>query len=414
MPSVAFASPYWQTMNRASRDSVNVDELIRRVSVEDVMRFYGVPSDTIHRVGNEIRTRCFLNCAKTEPTGDRALAIKVDDDAKRWCCHNYSCEHKRGGNLVGLIDLVKPGEHMNGRPRGERFKAILSDLKGITGGAPLSQAPTAPPPPKPRDAEPAKVNVPLEDSPNERARTVVNLHKKFVVDPMAMNPAAASYFRRRPYLTPDVCAKWKMGYLPSNTGGDKSGGSMRARVCYPVHDEQGRVLTWFGRDPQYEEKHAIWKATDRKQIEPEKCHFVKGYHRGLEIFGQHRLKESEIREAIQKLGHLLLVEGPNDAIRLDTLNVPAFAVCSNRLTAPQADKAARWCRELGVVAAVMFDCDPEGEAGAMQATWELAQRCAVRSAWSAAIFDERFKNRQPETLRDEEWAMIADRLQKSF
>src|SRR5205807_5686522 len=154
--------------------------------------------------------RCFLNCSKTEPTGDRTLAIRADSDAKKWCCHRYECEHKQGGNLVGLIDMLKPGPHMNGRPRGERFRAILSDLEQIAGGTP----PLAPPLPssKPAPIEPVKINVPLAESENERARTVVNLHEKFVVDPMAMHPAAANYFRRRPYLTPELCAKCKVGY----------------------------------------------------------------------------------------------------------------------------------------------------------------------------------------------------------
>src|SRR5436190_1895047 len=111
-------------MNQPHSPFIDLDELMRRVSVEDVCRFYGVPLDTIHRVGEEIRTRCFLNCGKSEPTGDRVLAIKLDD-AKRWCCHRYECEHKAGGNLLGLIDLMKPGQNMEGRPRGERFKAIV-------------------------------------------------------------------------------------------------------------------------------------------------------------------------------------------------------------------------------------------------------------------------------------------------
>ncbi len=399
-------------MNRPSRELVNVDDLMRRVSVEAVLQFYGVPLDNIQRVGDEIRTRCFLNCSKTEPTGDRALAIKVDDPAKKFCCHRYECEHRRGGNLVGLIDLVKPGPHMNGRPRGERFKAILADLKEIADGTPLSQPPVAATQTKSLEAEPAKVNLPLVDSPNERARSVVNLHEKLVVDSLAMSPAAASYFRRRPYLTPEVCVKWKLGYLPSNTGRDKSGGSMRAKICYPVHDEQGRVLTWFGRDPQFEEKHAIWKTTDRSEREPEKVHFVRGYHRGLELFGQHRLREPEIREAIRKLGYLLLVEGPNDAIRLDTLAVPAFAVCSNRITSAQADKVARWCHELGVVAAVLFDGDVEGEAGAQQAVLELAKQCPVRFGWSRGMFAGRYQDRQPESLTAEEWNDLSVQMQR--
>ncbi len=225
-------------MNRPSRELVNVDDLIRRVSVEDVLRYYGVPLDNIHRVGDEIRTRCFLSCSKTEPTGDRTLAIKVDDPAKKFCCHRYECEHRRGGNLVGLIDLVKPGQHMDGRPRGERFKAILADLQQIAGGAarlPETVAPSRPTKPN----EPEKVNVPLEENPNERVRAVANLYEKFIVDPLLMSPPAASYIRRRPFLTEAVLRDWKVGYLPSDGGGDSVGGTMRGRIIYPIHDEQG-------------------------------------------------------------------------------------------------------------------------------------------------------------------------------
>lgn len=398
-------------MNRPSRDFVNVDDLIRRVSVDDVMRFYGVTSDSIHRLGGEIRTRCFLNCSKTEPTGDRALAIKVDDDAKRWCCHRYECEHRQGGNLVGLIDLVKPGPHMNGRPRGDRFKAILADLQQLAGGSSMPpQTAAANVQPKQLVSEPSTANVPLAESENERARGLVNLNDKFVTDPASMNPAAASYFRRRPYLTSELCAKWKIGYLPHDTGGDKSGGTMRGKIVYPVHDKRGHVLTWFGRDPQFEEKHAAWKSSDRSQREPEKVHFVKGYCRGLELFGQHRLTEPEVRIAIQSLGHLLIVEGPNNVLRLDTLNVPSLAVCSNRITREQAERVAGWCRELGVVAAILFDCDVEGDLGAQQAAVELAQRCPVRLAWSRAMFDGRFKDRQPESVDSAEWGLLHKQL----
>jgi len=130
---------------------------------------------------------------------------------------------------------------------------------------------------------------------------------------------------------------------------------------------------------------------------------VKGYHRGLEVFGQHRLAEPEVREAIQSLGHLLVVEGPSNTLRLDALNVPAFAVCSNRITRDQAEKIGRWCRELGVPAAVLFDCDAEGDAGGQQVAVELAQHCPVRLAWSQTMFDGRFKDRQPESLTEDEW-----------
>lgn len=396
-------------MNQSRGSFVDVDELMRRVSLDDVCRFYGVPLDAIHRVGDEVRTRCFLNCGKNEPTGDRVLALKTDD-VKRWCCHRYECSHKAGGNLVGLIDLVKPGEHMDGRPRGERFKAILTDLQQIAGGSPPPVRAADPAKRESAATEPPKSNVPLAESENERARGLVALQEKFVVDTATMNPAAASYFRTRPYLTPEVCRQWQVGYLPSNAGGDAAGGTMRGKIVYPIHNEAGQVLTWFGRDPDYEAKHAAWSRGNRDDREPQKVHFVKGFHRGLELFAQQRFATADVREAVQALRHLLVVEGPNDVIRLGALGVPAFAVCSNRITREQAEKVGRWCRELGVAAALLFDLDAEGETGAQQAVVELAQHCPVRFGWSRAMHAGRFAGRQPENLNDDEWPLLAERL----
>lgn len=397
-------------MNRPKHEFVNVDELSRRVSVEHVLAHFGLAHEIAYRVGNEIRTRCFLNCGKTEPTGDRVLAIQADD-VKRWCCHRYECPHKQGGNLVGLVDLMLPGTNGNGRPRGERFKEVLRTLEQI-GGATSGPAASPARAEAPATAAPVAANVPLAESSNERARGLVNLHEKFILDPAAMHPSAASYFRRRPYLTPGLCAAWKVGYLAHDSGGDKSGGTMRGKVVYPVHDAQGRVLTWFGRDPQFEERWAAWQKTDRSDRAPEKFHFVKGYHRGLELFGQHRLAEPETRAAIQALGNLPVVEGPNDVLRLSALGIPALAACSNRLTCEQAEKIAVWCADLDVAAGLLFDLDPEGEAGQQQALVELAQRTPVRLCWSREMFGGRFKDRQPESLSDAEWTTIRDALRR--
>src|SRR5262249_10259617 len=138
--------------------------------------------------------------------------------------------------------------------------------------------------PKAAPVPDVKVNPPLKDSTNERARGLTELYAKFVVDVASMTPKASSYFRRRPFLTPDVCRKWRMGFLPRDTGKDKSGGTMRGRVVYSYLSEAGDVLTWFGRDPEFEEKHQKWEAAGKVDKEPEKFHFVKGFHRGIDLF----------------------------------------------------------------------------------------------------------------------------------
>jgi hypothetical protein len=305
---------------------------------------------------------------------------------------------------------MKPGPHAEGKPRGERFKQILADLRAMIAGtlAPAtpppaadSQAPTEPAPEKRPLANPS-----LSASPNERARALVNLDEKFLVDVAQMSSRAASYFRHRPFLSPEVCRRWRMGYLPRDTGGDHGGGTMRGTIVYPMLSESGEVLTWFGRDPEYEARHQEWVIGGKQGREPEKFHFVKGFHRGLELFGQHRLAEECVAEKLSDVG-LIVVEGPNDVIALDALGVPTVGLCSNTVTKEQTAKLARLAKShAGGVVTLMLDCDPEGESGARQAAIELAQLCPVRFAWLPSMHGGAFKGRQPESLTRDEWQRI--------
>jgi 5S rRNA maturation endonuclease (ribonuclease M5) len=182
-------------------------------------------------------------------------------------------------------------------------------------------------------------------------------------------------------------------------------------VVYPLLSEQGEVLTWFGRDPEYEPKHAAWRARDGEGREPEKFHFVKGFHRGVELFGQQaqRLRTPGYREMIRELG-IVVVEGPNDVMALDALGVPAVGLLSNTISRGQVEKLSRWAKMLtGGQVTVLLDLDEEGEKGAQQALVELAASCRVRLAWSSASHPV-FAGRQPETLTAAEWEEIRGRL----
>ncbi len=182
---------------------------------------------------------------------------------------------------------------------------------------------------------------------------------------------------------------------------------MRGKIVYAYHGADGQLLTWFGRDPEFEEKHRQWEATDRSEREPEKFHFVKGFHRGIELFGQERLALPDAAEKLKGLG-LMLVEGPNDVIRLSALGVPAVALCSNTITREQAERVAERAREVaGGVVTIFLDCDSEGENGMKQALGYLAQLTPVRLAWNGRMHGGKFQGRQPESLTGAEWAEIA-------
>lgn len=408
LPSnLPFPESFPDCMAEQNRAFINVDELVQQATVEQVASYYGVAPLELKRIGEETRTRCFLNCGKTQETGDRALAIQENHPAKQWQCHQYGCG--KNGNLIGLMDLLKPGENMGGRPRGDRFKQIAADLRAIIEGHPALQS--SPRVVMPERTPPPKINVPLAESENERARGLTNLDAKFITDPARMPPAAASYVRRRPFLSSEVCKQWRMGYLPRDVGGeDNSGGTMRGKIVYGYPDEDGNIVTWFGRDPEFEEKIRDWEATGKNGREPEKFHFVKGFHRGLELYGQHRLSELEALERIERHG-LFVVEGTNDVIALDALGITAVGLCSNTITSEQADKLAWYAKELGGgKVTVMLDCDAEGENGAKQAIYEIGQRCHVRVAWSSGMHEGKYAGRQPESLKIGEWQIISANL----
>ena len=390
---------------------VKVDDLLPQVSLEQAAAFYGVSLPELHRTGAETRSRCFLACGRDGETGDRVLAIQEGDPAKKWHCHQYGCG--KGGNLVSLCDLLKPGESGGGRPRGERFKAIAVDIQSMVGGVLHGVGHPAGDSPRPVVALELKVNVPLARSDNERARGLTELDAKFIRDVASMPPAASAYFRRRPFLTPEACRSWRVGYLPRDSGGDQSGGTMRGKVVYAYHSAGGNLLTWFGRDPEYENRHAKWELSDKREREPEKFHFVKGFHRGVELFGQERLRSPEAVERLQSLG-LVVVEGPNDVIRLSTLGVSAVALCSNTISREQAGRVAELAYEFaGRIATVLLDCDVEGEKGMKQALGYLAQHVPVRLGWTSQMHDGKFKGRQPESTSEAEWREIEGFLMRA-
>lgn len=388
------------------RPYISVDEVMPEISLEQAAAYYGITLPELHRTGKETRLRCFLACGRSQETGERAIAIQENDPAKKWRCHAYSCGGK-GGNLVSLCDLMKPGENMGGRPRGARFKEIAADLERMARGESAPPAnPASVPTPSSSEEKDAEANLALADSPNERARELVSLHEAFIYPDQIerMTPAAASYFRRRPYLTTDVCREYPVGWLPQDA---KS--LLRGKIVYPYHSADGRLLTWFGRDPVFEQKLERWQGSDRRDPEPNKTQFVKGFHRGLELWGEHIVRRRPSAEPVKGQDALVLVEGPNDAIRMQTFDVPAVALCSNTITTDQVERIGRLCEDAHLkMVLVLLDNDADGENGVRQVLPLLAERLPIRLGWTTKTAGGRFRDRQPESLTLEEWSLLRE------
>jgi 5S rRNA maturation endonuclease (ribonuclease M5) len=377
---------------KRSSNYVDVDELVRGLSVEQVTSHFGVDLSAAKRIGNEIRTRCFLVCQHTGESGDRSLAIETASGAMKWKCHHYPCQ--REGNAVKLVDNLLHGDNGDEKPTGERFKAVLAELQKIASGDGPAQQQERLAVLATTDKPAVPVNVPLAEHENERVRAIANLGERLISDVANMSPTAAAYFRQRPYLTAEVARRWGVGYLP------RDGGSLlRGKIVFTMHDRAGRVVAYAGRDPEWEEKHNRWIRGGREGAEPAKWRYPASYHRGVELYGQHRLDPHRQRRLLDEIG-LLVAEGPGDVINLmETFRVPTVGLCSNHATDRQIELIIERAKELAARQVVlMLDCDPEGDKGAAELASELAKHLRVRRPWALDLHNAVFAGRQPESL----------------
>jgi len=386
-----------------AKQYIDVDRLQAETTLEEAAAKCGVKLD-VRQSGKEARIDCPFGC-EGDHQDRKEIAVNTEHPQKVFYCHAYQCGFR--GNLLTLMHGWLTGQ----RPTDDRLKgAEFNRVKSVLAGKTPAQA--SPAPEHKADAtqgtapQTTKRNTPLAESENEAARGLIAIDAKFRTEPAQMNPRAASYLRHRPFLSPELMRKWRVGYLPSDGGGDKRGWSLRGNLIYPLLSVDDKILGWIGRDPSYEEKLAAWERSDRSKQPPVKHRFPKGLHRGLEFFGQQgsRLKEVGYREAIKRHG-ILVVEGFNDVMTLDALRIPAIGMMSNRMTEKQVEKLALWARRLtGGRVSLMLDCEDTGDEGAKEASWRLLERgLDVRLAWSQAMHDGRFRGRQPESITIEEW-----------
>lgn len=392
---------------------IDVDRLQAETPLEAAAAKCGIALD-VKGVGAEVRIDCPFGCAG-DHCGRKEIAINTENPQKVFQCHAYECGFR--GNLLtlmhGFLTGAKPS---GGKLKGEEFQRVKKILAGSGESAASRPAPNQPAAASEKAAPPLPVNTPLIDSAEERVRELHNLDEKLVRDVAVMNPTAAAYVRRHPCLTSESLSKWRSGYLPNDGGGDKRGWSLRGSILYPVLSEQGKVLAWAGRDVQFEQReHEFLQLSpaERSGKEPPAKHrFPKGFHRGLELFGQHagRLQEPGYREFIADHG-LIVVEGFNDVIGLDNRGVPALGIMSNRMTEAQGEKIARFAKQLGVERVnLMFDCEATGVEGAKEALWFFAERqLDVRLVWSPAMHNGEYQGKQPELLTQEDVSALLRR-----
>jgi len=383
----------------------DVDQLIESTSVDQVLNHFGMPLS--EKQSGEHRMNCVFNDECTDSHYGN-LTVKLNDAINRIYCH--TCKVR--GNLLTLIHgLEHRRPPAGGRLRGEEFKSAVSTLKKISGDASqqaeqalekTTSSNTSSPATTPDSSAPKPVNVPLRRHENERARELANLHEELVVDVEQMSPEAAQYVRKRPWMTPELMRKWGVGWIPGN------GRSLfrKSYLVYTHRNERGEVISYSGRDLNFEKKWQKWIRDGKPEgKKPSKHRFVSGFHRGLELYGGYasRVQEPQIQESLSNHG-LVIVEGPNDANRLDELGIAAVALCSNRATDHQVETITRFAKQAASGRVVLLpDCDEEGEAGFKDLLWRLAEQdLAIDLRISSRMYSGTFLGLQPEMITAEE------------
>lgn len=396
---------------------IDINELraANPVTVERLFQYYSAPLPAILSNSREQRIACpFPHCGKKGPTGPKAISIQQDARGFIFRCFNYGCS--KGGNDVSFADLLRD-TCGDGKPRGDRFRQILQDYIDMAGGGVrrvMSSSSSLERPSDIGEGDDMRVNVPLEESDNERARTLVDLPSKFVTDLAQMPPVAAAYIRSRSQWFADpekIHNDWGVGYLPMDSGGDRTGGTMRGKIVFPIHALDGKLLAFCGRDPTFEEKQAEWHSLpEAKRAEiPEavKYRFPKNFHRGLELWGQERIPVLGSKKKLKAQGGLFVVEGPGDVIRLSQGGVLSVGLMSNQPTREQVTKIVRlaWDYADGRVL-LMLDLDEEGRKGMFKLLQAVATAAYVRVAWTSELEGGKYRGKQPEELSDEEIARL--------
>jgi hypothetical protein len=340
--------------------------------------------------------------------------VNVSDPFKRWKCHRdgYGCGAQ--GNLVSLAFCLKHAAMpAGGKPTGRDFYGIAQDLEAIAEGKLPPAAAIGSATISTRDNAAAvvegKPNVPLAESENENARTLVTLNEQLTIKLDDLAPAASSYARHRPFLLSEAIAQeCRCGYMP---GSSKS--SLRGQWVFGIQNEQGDPLAWVGRNVRHEDEHTQWVATGRRDKEPAKYRFPTQalFRRGLELYGQEFLRDEKFAESLKQFG-IVLVEGFTDRVGLHQLGVMSLAMMSNRITDEQAERLAHYAHQYGDGrVGVMHDADGAGDDGAKETLWRMhEQGVDAYLVWSRRKFAGKYAGRQPESLAAEDWSEIASAI----
>jgi DNA primase len=276
-------------------------------SFEQILDRYGVKT---RGAGSKRMALCPFH-ADTKPSCSIHLERKV------FYC--FGC-----GAKGSILDFVAMMENLSIRDAAER----IEDLRRLRGDRSVPQA--------------SRTRRDFQESgcPDLAAQPLRPLPFRLTLDPS------------HPYLAgrgigPGLAATFGLGHC--------SRGTMKGRICIPIHDERGTLVAYAGR----------WPGDDVPEDIP-KYDLPRGFPKRRVLFGLHRIAGAE---------HLVLVEGYWSVFRLYALGIPAVSLMGRTLFPEQEALLL----QSGVrLLTLLLDGDGPGRAATDQLLPHLAQPFFVR------------------------------------
>jgi DNA primase len=300
-------------------DWVSFDEIKKTVTLQMAIEHYGI---ALRRVGPDtLRGKCPLPSHNSKTSTESFTATLSKGVGGAWACQSQSCIKSRGRVGGNVLDFVASMENCS-----VRDAAIKLQMWFLVPAAGASHQTAGKEPHADISAGtgPEAVLV-SKKSEEDVEETKSNKPLSFTLQKIDQSHP---YLNERG-LSNEVAQTFGVGVFPGR-------GSMEGRCVIPIHNANGDLVAYAGRaidgtEPRYK--------------------FPVGFHKSLELFNLHRVKEDL---------SVVLVEGFFDCMRVAQAGFPCVALMGSTMSKTQEELLAEYFGHI----IVMLDGDEAGRVAA--------------------------------------------------
>jgi DNA primase len=309
-------------------DWVSFDEIKKTVTLQMAIEHYDV---SLRKVGPDtLRGRCPLPTHNSKTITESFTATLSKGVGGAWACQSQSCIKSRGRVGGNVLDFVAAMEKCSVRDAAIKLQTWF--LVPAAGEAHRASSDVV---------RPELSDGKEPDSTLVSKKEIEEAGESDSNKPLSFTLQKIDY--SHPYVmgrgvTDEIARLFGVGVFPGK-------GSMQGRCVIPIHNTTGELVAYAGRaidgtEPRYK--------------------FPAGFHKSLELFNLHRVKEDL---------SVVLVEGFFDCMKVTQAGFPCVALMGSTMSKAQEDLLAQHFGNI----VVMLDGDEAGRVAAQGIADRLQQ-----------------------------------------